>query len=83
MTFRGICSNKTRDPVKERLDPYFKPLAAAYKEICFEQEKKKRAFFGLRDFYRYMNRFIFFKISAFNVFRSFMIENQLIPFETF
>ncbi len=50
--YRGICSNQTNDPVKERLEPYFKPLAAAYKQICFEQEKKKRAFFGLRDFYR-------------------------------
>ena len=49
---RDICSNRDNDPVKERLEPYFKPLAAAYKEICEEQEKKKRAFFGLRDFYR-------------------------------
>ena len=50
--FRGICSNRENDPVKERLEVYFKPLAAAYKEICSEQEKEKRAFFGLRDFYR-------------------------------
>ena len=50
--FRGICSNRVDDPVKERLDPYFRPLAAAYKNICEEQDRRKRAFFGLRDFYR-------------------------------
>ena len=50
--YRGICSNRTNDPVKDRLEPYFKPLAAAYKEICETQEKDKRAFFGLIDFYR-------------------------------
>ena len=50
--FRGICSNRVDDPVKERLDPYFIPLAAAYKNICEEQDRRKRAFFGLRDFYR-------------------------------
>ena len=59
LTFSGICSNKTNDPVKERLEPYFKPLAAAYKQICFVQEEKKRAFFGLRDFYRCIHNFIF------------------------
>ena len=52
--FRGICSNHENDPVKDRLNPYFKPLAAAYKNICEEQDKRKRAFFGLRDFYRYI-----------------------------
>lgn len=49
---RGICSNRTNDPVKDRLDPYFQPLARAYKEICEQQTIVGKAFFGLRDFYR-------------------------------
>ena len=51
--FRGICSNCTDDPVKDRLDACFQPLSAAYKKICEEQAKINKAFFGLRDFYRY------------------------------
>ena len=46
---KGICSNDKNDPVRERLDDYFKPFAKAYKEIC---SKQVREFFGLRDFYR-------------------------------
>ena len=46
---RGICSNREDDPVKKTLNSYFAPLSAAYKSICDQQ---KRAFFGLRDFYR-------------------------------
>ena len=49
LSARGICSNQEHDPVKERLEPYFEPLAEAYKKIC---RKQKREFFGLRDFYR-------------------------------
>lgn len=48
---KGICSNKVNDPVRGRLEPYFRPLAEAYIEIC---EKQSREFFGLRDFYRYI-----------------------------
>ena len=46
---RGICSFKEDDPVNERLKPYFKLLASAYKEVYRTQTKD---FFGLRDFYR-------------------------------
>ena len=45
----GICSNKKDDPVRRKLEPFFEPLAKAYKRICSIQE---REFFGLRDFYR-------------------------------
>ena len=48
-TTRGICSNVEDDPVKERLDCFFTPLAESYKKICQQQD---RQFFGLRDFYR-------------------------------
>ena len=48
LSAQGICSNKENDPVKEMLEPYFEPLAKAYKKIC---KKQKREFFGLRDFY--------------------------------
>ena len=48
LSARGICSNKEDDPVKIRLEPYFEPLAEAYKGIC---KKQKKEFFGLRDFY--------------------------------
>ena len=48
----SICSNKVDDPVRKRLQPYFKHLAAAYIAIV---AKQKREFFGLRDFYRYEN----------------------------
>ena len=51
-SFSGICSNCVDDPVKNKLAPYFKPLAAAYKKICDEQMKLRKSFFGLRDFYR-------------------------------
>ena len=48
LSARGICSNEVNDPVKNRLEPYFEPLAEAYKGIC---ENQKKEFFGLRDFY--------------------------------
>ena len=47
---RGICGKEDNDRIKNKLDPYFKPLAQAYEDIC---KKQKREFFGLRDFYRY------------------------------
>ena len=47
---QGICHNKEKDTVEERLSDYFDPLARAYLHIC---EKQTRQFFGLRDFYRY------------------------------
>ena len=47
---KGICSNRDDDPIRQRLEKYFKPLAQAYIGICENQE---REFFGLRDFYRY------------------------------
>lgn len=54
---KGICSNKRPtksgdildDPVKQMLEPFFRPLAKAYLEICAKQQSP---FFGLRDFYR-------------------------------
>lgn len=49
LSARGICSNKENDPVRERLEEYFQPLAKSYIEIC---KKQRRQFFGLRDFYR-------------------------------
>ena len=50
---RGICSfQEGNDPVKKRLEPYFKELASAYKEVYQTQH---RDFFGLRDFYRYVS----------------------------
>ena len=51
--YRGICYNVKDDPVKDKLSVCFKPLAAAYKEICVVQERCQKPFFGLRDFYRY------------------------------
>ena len=39
---RGISCN-------DKLEPFFKPLAEAYYNIC---EKQLKQFFGLRDFYR-------------------------------
>ena len=50
LSAQGICSNKVDDPVRGRLQSYFKPLSEAYMEICRTQD---RQFFGLRDFYRY------------------------------
>ena len=47
---RGICSDKTDDPVRNKLEPFFRPLAQTYMTVCQAQE-----FFGLRDFYRYVN----------------------------
>ena len=47
---RGICSNETNDPVRDKLEMLFGPLSKAYMEICKTQQ---REFFGLRDFYRY------------------------------
>ena len=49
LSARGICSNHEDDPVKERLERYFEPLANTYKAVY---RKQKREFFGLRDFYR-------------------------------
>ena len=46
---RSICSNKPNDPITRTLEPYLKPIAEAYLEICTLQH---REFFGLRDFYR-------------------------------
>jgi hypothetical protein len=51
LSARGICSNKEDDPVRERLEEYFQPLAKSYVEIC---KKQRRQFFGLRDFYRWV-----------------------------
>ena len=48
LSARGICSFKDNDPVRDRLEQYFRPLAAAYKKIYMKQTN----FFGLRDFYR-------------------------------
>ena len=45
----GICSNDEDDPIRRRLEPYFRPFAKAYRNIC---KKQDREFFGLRDFYR-------------------------------
>lgn len=39
--------------MRDRLAQYFEPLSKAYKEICDLQEKHKKLFFGLRDFYRF------------------------------
>ena len=52
LSARGICSNKDKDPVRERLQHYFEPLSQAYMAIC---KKQTRQFFGLRDYYRYNN----------------------------
>ena len=49
--YRGICSVEESDKYRDRLENYFKPLAASYMEICEKQQPKE--FFGLRDFYRY------------------------------
>ena len=47
---RGICGEEDSDQIKDKLQPYFKPLAQAYKIIC---DTQNRDFFGLRDFYRF------------------------------
>ena len=57
LSARGICSNKENDPVRERLEGYFQPLAKSYVEIC---KKQRRQFFGLRDFYRWVIIIYFF-----------------------
>ena len=55
MLYRQICSSSGReDEVKELLKPYFQYLADAYIEICKKQMENKKAFFGLRDFYRFV-----------------------------
>ena len=46
---RGICSNRNDDPIRTKLEEFFKPFATAYLSIC---QKQDREFFGLRDFYR-------------------------------
>lgn len=61
LSARGICSNKENDPVRERLEEYFQPLAKSYVEIC---KKQRRQFFGLRDFYRWVIIFIFCKLAC-------------------
>lgn len=53
---KGICSNKD-DPIRQKLEKYFKPFARAYKSIC---EKQEREFFGLRDFYRSVSTIMIF-----------------------
>ena len=50
---RGICGKEDNDQIKNKLDPYFKPLAQAYEAIC---KKQRREFFGLRDFYRFADQ---------------------------
>ena len=60
LSARGICSNKENDPVRERLEEYFQPLAKSYVEIC---KKQKRQFFGLRDFYRWVIIIFFYKLA--------------------
>ena len=47
---RGICSTEEKDLVRNKLEPFFAPLAQAYMEIS---KRQPREFFGLRDFYRY------------------------------
>ena len=49
---KGICGKENNDQIRRKLDPYFTPLAKAYQTIY---EKQKREFFGLRDFYRFVN----------------------------
>lgn len=50
---REICSDKEADPVRDRLEAYFRPLAESYNELCTQmQQQKEREFYGLRDFYR-------------------------------
>ena len=51
---RGICSNLDDDPVRDFLDPIMEDLAKAYLRILKKQEGKRKEFFGLRDFYRYV-----------------------------
>ena len=51
----GICGKEDHIQIKNKLEPYFKPLAQAYEHIC---EKQKREFFGLRDFYRLVITFL-------------------------
>ncbi|PVD28712.1 hypothetical protein C0Q70_11306 [Pomacea canaliculata] len=48
-TARGICTTKDQS-ILVLVNPLIKDLAAAYRNI-FEKAKKKREFFGLRDFY--------------------------------
>ena len=51
----GICGKEDNVQIKNKLEPYFKPLAQAYEVIC---KKQKREFFGLRDFYRLVVMFL-------------------------
>ena len=46
---KGICSNKNNDPVRNKLEFLFEPLAKAYISICNLQRIEV---YGLRDFYR-------------------------------
>lgn len=54
MVCRGICSNLEDDPVRDFLDPIMEDLADAYLRILKKQEGKRKEFFGLRDYYRYI-----------------------------
>lgn len=49
---RGICSSSGDNELCSRLECFFTPFAKAYIEICQEQIKTGKEFFGLRDFYR-------------------------------
>ena len=51
---RGICSNLEEDEVRDTLDPIMEDLAEAYLQILEKQKGKRKEFFGLRDFYRYV-----------------------------
>ena len=51
---RGICSNLEEDVVRDYLDPIMEDLAEAYLRILEKQKGKRKEFFGLRDFYRYV-----------------------------
>lgn len=55
LSAQSICHNENNNTVKQRLNPYFDPLATTYSSVCLKQ---KRNFFGLRDFYRYMQFFM-------------------------
>ena len=53
--FSGIC--QTDEDVKALIEPLIKPMSESYLEVFdlatnSDTSKKKREFFGLRDFYR-------------------------------
>ena len=55
---KGICSNQKDDPIVGFLQIFFRPFAKAYKKIC---QKQGREFFGLRDFYRFVQNHSYMK----------------------